>query len=179
MQTYAKLAGDILPSFMQRRFGARKSEKKSSEGPEALARAKQWCARAERSERGLRRKLSEWKCPPERHDAIVQAMLDEEFVDEARFAKAFVADHFRLQGWGRVKIRYALRQEGINDALIEAAFEEKIDPNDYVEQLRSLAEKKLGHANFKQVNASERQALTQFLMQRGFEFGQIKELLNG
>lgn len=63
-------------------------------------------------------------------DALLERLVQEKYIDEARYAAAFVSDKFRFDHWGRIKISHALRQKGIADSLIREALEE-IDEEEY------------------------------------------------
>lgn len=69
---------------------------------------------------------------------IVQRLQDEGFIDEHRYAAAFVADKFRFDHWGRTKIRHALRHKGIAEGIANEAIDERIDSDDYQQALKDF-----------------------------------------
>lgn len=69
---------------------------------------------------------------------IVQRLQDEGFIDEHRYAAAFVADKFRFDHWGRTKIRHALRHKGIAEGIANEAIDERIDSDDYQQTLKDF-----------------------------------------
>jgi len=88
-----------------------------------------WCARAERSPRQLRQKLTKLGVhSAERGQELEEALLAADFLNPDRFVHAFVQDKFHLQGWGRRKIRHALVQEGVPPGRIGPALEAVIEP---------------------------------------------------
>ena len=87
-----------------------------------LRRMMNLCARGERCSADIRRKLA--VLPPDEAEAVLQTLLSEGFVDDARYARAFARDKSSLQGWGSLKIKLALQRKGIDAAVIDAALEE-------------------------------------------------------
>lgn len=103
----------------------------------ALMRLEELCARAEHSTGELRRKLYNWHIAAEDADDIIESLRRRRFVDDARFAAAFVNDKYRFNHWGRIKIRYELRAKGVSQDIIDEAFTE-IDEEIYMEALREF-----------------------------------------
>lgn len=75
-------------------------------------------------------------------DALIARLIDEGFIDEARYARAYVSDKFRFERWGRIKIRYSLRHLQIPDALIDEALA-AIPDEDYRDALRQFLQGKV------------------------------------
>ncbi len=67
-------------------------------------------------------------------EALLERLETERYIDEERYARAFVSDKFRFDHWGRIKIAYSLRQKGINAHTIEDALAQ-IDDDDYHQSL--------------------------------------------
>ncbi len=109
---------------------------------EALMRLETLCAKAEHCRWELRRKLTLWKIAPAAADDIMQRLVDNRFVDDARFARAFARDKFMFAGWGRRKIEAHLRARCIPQPLIAAALAEGIDPAQYEAAARALVERR-------------------------------------
>lgn len=106
---------------------------------EGLERAYRYCTAAEHCR-------SEVMAMLERHQAdatsicrILELLEKERFIDENRYAKAFVHDKLSFARWGRIKISYALRQKRIPEKIIEDAIS-SIDPDDYMAALGSVAD---------------------------------------
>ena len=72
---------------------------------------------------------------------LLERLVNEKYIDEARYAEAFVSDKFRFDHWGRIKIGHALRQKGIADSLISEALEH-IDEDEYRTLLTDFIESK-------------------------------------
>ena len=74
-------------------------------------------------------------------ETLLERLVNEKYIDEARYAEAFVSDKFRFDHWGRVKINHALRQKGIADSLIREALEH-IDDEEYRTMLTDFIQSK-------------------------------------
>lgn len=103
----------------------------------ARVRAEELCARAEHCSGEIREKLLRWGLTRVDADAIVDALVDTRFIDDARFARAFVRDRVRFARWGRRKIAAALYQKRIDRATIAEALD-AIDPDEYLEAARAV-----------------------------------------
>lgn len=134
----------------------------------ALIRLEELCARSERCEDELRKKLSGWMIPASDSERIMDSLRKRRFVDDSRFARAFVRDKYRFNGWGRIKIRMALRTKRIDPDLIEEALEE-IDQAAYIEILRRLLKAKNRSIPEEIQGYDRRVRLFRFAASRGFE----------
>ncbi len=136
-----------------------------------------YCSMAERCCADVRQKLKAWDATADEEEAVLGQLQQEGFIDESRYANAFVKDKFRLNGWGRVKIRHYLYHKNIPVTLIESALQEQIDEEDYLHTLRELLKKK--HKSIRAADAyTLRAKLAQFGQSRGFEVGCIMDLLD-
>ena len=79
---------------------------------------------------------------------VLQKLLADRFIDDNRYAEAFVRDKIRLSGWGARKIRTSLRLKGIAAAIIDEALA-RLDPANQSERLRTQLEKKLRLTRYK------------------------------
>ena len=107
----------------------------------ALERLEALCARSEHCTGELMEKMRKWKIGVADAEAVVYSLRKRRFVDDSRYARAFVRDKYRFNRWGRLKIRFALRAKRVDAGIIEEALEE-IDETIYAEALRSLVESK-------------------------------------
>lgn len=141
-----------------------------------LEKAKGFCAYRERSVREVRMKIKTWGAPYSLEQRLVKALEEDNFLNDARFAKSFARGKFRTNKWGKRKIKTALQMAGITDSLIRDALLE-IDSEQYVDVAKSLAEKKM-KVLAKENDAYTRKAkLFQFLMQKGFETDIISKVV--
>ncbi len=86
---------------------------------QALRSLMNLCVKAERSEFDVRRLLERWGIAAEERQRIVDTLVRERFVDDRRYAEAYVREKVRFSGWGRFKIRAALRAKRIDESIIE------------------------------------------------------------
>ena len=115
---------------------------------QALAALMRLCARAERSEEDARRLMTRWGIAPADRERVLERLRRDRFIDDARYAEAFVRDKIRLSGWGARKIRTSLRLKGIAAAIIDEALA-RLDPANQSERLRTQLEKKLRLTRYK------------------------------
>lgn len=116
-----------------------KPRTKSAE--QALESLMALCAKAERSTGDARRLMYRWGVAQQDQGAVIDRLISERFIDDSRYAQAFVREKTRLNGWGAFKIRAALSAKGIDRATIEQALEQ-IDPQSSKERLKELLAKK-------------------------------------
>ena len=108
-------------------------------------------------------------------EEILSDLISENFLNEERFALQFAGGHFRIKGWGKVKINHALKQKRVSPYNIKKALQ-SIDLDAYEKTLNSLATKKWN--TLKGERGLSKMAKTQaFLYQRGFEPQLIQPIL--
>jgi regulatory protein len=96
---------------------------------EALDRLMNLCSRTEKSSSDIRKKLHEWGLDEET-EKIIDALTKDKYIDDTRYARAFVIDKIRFNKWGVIKVRYLLRSKQISSADITAALS-SVDPEEY------------------------------------------------
>lgn len=108
---------------MKREFSAAAEPKprRTKTPDEALSALMRLCARAEKSEADARRLMKGWGVAEADARQVVERLVRERFIDDGRYAEAFVREKLRLSGWGAYKIRMALRRKGISPERIDAA----------------------------------------------------------
>ena len=138
---------------------------------QAYSRATALCSKSEKCISDIRKKLYDWKVESEDHDALIDILIKNRYIDEARFAVYFVRDKYRFNSWGKVKIRYQLQQKQIPSELIDCAMAE-IDEAEYRQNLiHALAVK---NKSIKSEDIYERrQKLMRFAAGRGFSPDEI------
>ena len=149
--------------------------KKECTAEEARLKAEAYCSMAERCTDDVLRKLGQWGAPEDAHGAIVDALREERYIDDRRYAVAFVRDKYRFNQWGRMKIVQSLRQKHLSSADIHVAMEE-IDEEEYSLFLEHLLERKL--LGIKAKNSFERNGkLVRYAVSRGYEMDEILNCL--
>jgi regulatory protein len=126
-----------------------------------------YCAYQERCQKEVRDKLYEYGLPSCEVENLVTAMILEGFVNEERFAKAFVRGKFRIKKWGRVRIIRELKFRVPSENLVRIALKE-IDEQEYWDTLIYLAEKKREELK-EPDNFKKKMKLYQFLIYKGYE----------
>jgi regulatory protein len=147
---------------------------------QALGRAMALCSRQEYCESAIRSKLEFWEVSPDDTESIISQLIREKFIDDLRYAQAYVKDKVRLNHWGRVKIRYMLSMEKVGHPIIDQAME-SIDDELYADALHDLLIKKARALQRESNPFTKRQKLIRFAQGRGFEVDlimkQIKDLM--
>ncbi len=108
---------------------------------EARLKAASYCAYQERSQYEMRNKLYEWGLYPQDIELIISELIEQNFLNEERFAFAYTLGKFRIKGWGRIKIKQGLKLKRIPEKLISKALQ-KIDGDDYLLKLKQIIDKK-------------------------------------
>lgn len=133
----------------------------------ALVRLETLCARSEQCTFELRQKLFRWGIAQADADKIVKSLEERRFVDDARFAPAFVRDRVLFGGYGRVRIRLELARRKIPREIADAALAQ-IDETQYGEKLLSIVRSKA--QRIKDIETWEgRNRLYRKIVSRGFE----------
>lgn len=152
-----------------------KEKKYNYDKKTALQKAASWCAYQERSQQEVRDKLYEWQMKPVEVEDIIASLIAENFLNEERFAFAYVSGKFNIKKWGKIKIKQALKLKRVPDPLIKKALN-SISDDDYLETLTELLEKK--QRTEKESNAIKRRfKLMNYLHSKGFEKDLILKLL--
>jgi regulatory protein len=143
---------------------------------EALNRAYSICARQEQSRQDIGSKLKKWDVSEADIEYIISALEKEGFIDLLRYAKAFTVDKFTLNKWGKIKIRWMLRQKEIPEEIIEKALS-IVSDQEYEILLTIELKKKLKNLHSKS-EAEKKGKLIQFASQRGFEYEIIHKVIH-
>jgi len=141
----------------------------------ARARAEAACSRAETCSFDMRRKLEAWGVNPEETEGIIRHLKENRFIDDERYARAYVRDKVRFSGWGKRKIDRMLQAKRIGRETREAAFAEIGAPDDAGKLRKLLTEK--ARAVKAQNRYELRVKLFRFALGRGFTSDQIHAAL--
>ena len=134
---------------------------------QAMNRAAALCARSEQAPGDIREKLVKWGLNPSDISRVLQQLREQGYIDEQRFARAFVNDRFNFNGWGRIKIAYQLKQKGISSEVIDDAMT-AIDEEAYRQRLVELLQAKWRTVKDRKPRAAWA-AMMRFAASRGFE----------
>ncbi len=150
--------------------------KKEMTEQEAYLQLAALCAQAEHCEQEMRDKMRRWELDETVQNRIVDRLIKERYVDDERYARAFVKDKIRYNKWGRRKVQQALWQKRI-DADIQQRVLDEIEEKEYLDILRPLLKQK--RKSIKAESDYElNQKLVRFAMGRGFGFDIIRQCLN-
>ena len=143
---------------------------------EAYLRLAALCAQAEHCQQEMRDKMRRWGVDEVAQDRVVDRLVKERYVDDERYARAFVKDKIRYNKWGRRKVQQALWQKHIEQEIQQQVLDE-IDEKEYLEVLCPLLKQK--RKSTKAVNDYEmNQKLMRFALGRGFTFDIIRQCLD-
>jgi len=141
----------------------------------ALAKAEHFCAYQERAQQEVRDKLYDWGLWPDAVENIIVKLIGDNFLNEERFAKAYVRGKFKQKDWGRIKIKQGLKIKKIPENLLKKALL-TIDGDEYLETLTKVLSKKAALLTEK-VPYKRRYKLQQYALSRGFETDLIIDVL--
>ena len=142
---------------------------------EAYLKLATLCARGEHCCYDMMKKMINWEMPEGSEERIIAQLVKEKFIDEERFAKAFVRDKFQYNRWGRVRIIKELKMRKIAEKHIKIGLEE-IKENDQIETLKEIIRKK--RPSVKGKNEYEiKGKLIRFALGRGFEMDDIVQVV--
>lgn len=133
-----------------------------------LEKIKHFCAYQERCHSEVRSRLLEMKVYGAELEDFMVILIEENFLNEERFARAFARGKFSLKQWGRIKIKHELKARNISSTLIQMAMKE-IDETDYERTLQQLTEKKWETLRAEKNFFVKMNKLKNYLLQKGFE----------
>lgn len=134
------------------------------------------CAQAEHCQWEMKEKMRRWELTEEAQARVMQRLVSERYVDDERYARAFVKDKVRYNKWGRRKVEQALWQKHIDESVRQQVLDE-VDDDEYISILRPMLQQKR-----KSTKASSDYELNgkliKFAMSRGFTMDIIKQCIN-
>lgn len=143
---------------------------------EAYSKMAQLCSRSEQCSVDIRKKMVAYEIMDELVEEIISKLKTEKFLDDERYVKAYVSDKFRLNKWGKIKIRHYLKTKGLSDNLIEVGLNE-INEEQYKKVLIATLKEKA--KKVKSDNKYEKTGqIIRFAQSRGFEPEIIHRYLN-
>jgi len=140
----------------------------------ALQKAKHYCAYQERCHSEVRDKLYSFKLHKNEVEQLLTRLIEEDFLNEERFAIAYAGGHFRTKQWGKEKIKYTLKQKQVSEYCIRKALT-AITASDYNKTFFNVADKKLTTLKNEKNIFIKKRKIKDYLQQKGFEI----KLING
>ena len=142
-------------------------QKKHLTKEQALQKLRQYCAYQERSHSEVVQKLWDLGVYRSEHDEIISTLIEENYLNEERFAIQFAGGKFRMKSWGRKRIYYELKEKKVSEYNIKKAMKE-IDEETYEKTLQELAEKKYASLKGEQYLVRKKKTID-YLLQKGYE----------
>ena len=149
--------------------------KKEMTEQEAYLQLATLCAQEEHCEQEMRDKMKRWEIDETAQNRIIDRLVKERYIDNERYARAFVKDKIRYNKWGMRKVQQALWMKRIDNDIQQRVLDE-IDDKEYLDVLRPLLKQK--RKSTKAANDYElNQKLVRFALGRGFTFDIIRQCL--
>lgn len=143
---------------------------------EAYLRLAALCAQAEHCQYEMLEKMRRWELSEAAQAKVMQRLVKERYVDDERYARAFVKDKVRYNKWGRRKVEQALWTKHIDEDIRQRVLDE-VDDEEYIAVLRPLLQQKRKSTKANsdyELNGK----LIKFAMSRGFTMDIIKQCIN-
>ena len=144
---------------------------------QALPKLMQYCAYQERCHKEVQDKLYAYGVFGIDADEIISNLIQNNYLNEERFAIQFAGGRFRIKQWGKVKITYELKKKQVSAYCIKKALKE-INETDYQQTFYTLADKKTAALKTEKNIFTKRKKLRDFLMQKGYESQLIQAAIN-
>lgn len=153
-----------------------KEKTKITDPDVALVKMQNWCAYQERCQQDARDKLYEFGLWPGAVENIISKLIEDNFINEERFAMQFARGKFNIKKWGRIKIRIELKQKRVSDYCLKKALQQ-IDPDEYLATLKKLIEAK--RKLVKEKNQIKlKYKLMSYALSKGYERDLVMDILN-
>lgn len=133
------------------------------------------CAQAEHCQWEMTEKMRRWELSDEAQVRIIERLVKERYIDDERYARAFVKDKVHYNKWGRRKVEQALWQKHIDNDIRQRILDE-IDDEDYLSVLRPLLQQKRKSTKA-QSDYELNQKLIRFALSRGYTYAIIRQCL--
>jgi len=140
-----------------------------------LQQIQHYCAYQERCHSEVRNKLLELNFRGNDLEEAIALLIEEDFLNEERYAKSYIGGKFRVKHWGRRKIIQELKKKKVSDYCIKKGLKE-IDESDYMNTLKDLAAKKYDELKAEQNQWIRKQKMQRYLIQKGFEADLVHEI---
>jgi len=142
-----------------------------------LNKAQKFCDYQERYQQEVRDKLYSWGAKPDEVEQVLCQLVEQDYINEERFARAFARGKFRIKNWGKTKIRQELKFRKISEYCIKQGFLE-IPDEDYLETLKQVIEKKSHQLKSEKKSPLKQRKIAVYVISRGFESDLVWGVLN-
>jgi len=141
---------------------------------QAIPKIKQYCAYQERCHAEVKDKLYSFGLHRKDVDEIIVLLIGENYLNEERFAIHYAGGKFRMNHWGKNKIKQALKQKQLSDYCIKKALKQ-IDDTDYAKTFEKLVEQKMNLLKDEKNIFAKKKKLQDFLLMKGYESDLVNE----
>ena len=148
--------------------------KKTKTAEQALQSLMRECARSERSSGDALRLMKRWGLTDEDAKRVLARLQAERFIDDSRYAEAFVRDKLNLSGWGAYKIKMALRTKGVSKEIIEEVVAPMLAETDMTERLEDIMRRRMRTLKYSSPYDAKTK-LIRFAASRGYEIDEAVE----
>lgn len=159
----------------QRKEDNQNSSPPGRSGGAVLQKLKHYCSYQERCHSDVKEKLYSLGVRRNDHDEIMATLIEENYLNEERFAIQFASGRFRIKQWGRIKIKSELKKRKVSDYCINKALKQ-IDETEYLQTLNKLAAKKYFSLKGEQEFIRKKKTMD-YLLQKGFEGELAREMM--
>ena len=135
---------------------------------EILLKLMHWCSRGEKCPADIRRWFLQRQIQVTDIAKFLDYLTENNYINESRYAAAFVHDTFLLNYWGRLKIAAELKKKQIPQSVINKAIKTKINETEYLNMLQNLLKKKKKSVIGKDI-PTVKQKIRNFAVSKGFE----------
>lgn len=141
---------------------------------QALQSLMRMCARSERSSGDALRLMKRWGVADDAARKVLAKLQAERFIDDARYAEAFVRDKLNLSGWGAYKIKTTLRTKGVSKDIIDEVVAPMIAETNMAERLEDIMRRKMRTLKYSSAYDAKSK-LIRFAASRGYELDEAIE----
>jgi regulatory protein len=134
-----------------------------------------YCAYQERTHAEVRERLNEWCIRGDEAEEMIVYLIENNYLNEERFAKTYAGGKFRQNQWGRVRIKHEMRMKGLSDYCIKIGLAE-IDNDEYLEAIRKMINRKANKNDFENPYL-QKHKLARYIIGKGYEQALVWELL--
>lgn len=145
---------------------------------QAFQKIKYYCSYQERCHAEVKEKLYSFGLWKKDVETLISRLIEENYLNEERFAQLFVSGKFRLKQWGRVKIKHELKQKHLSEYCINKGLKE-IDEDEYKTTLRKLAAVKWETLKTEKSIFTRKKKTLHYLLQKGYEAAIANEAIAG
>ena len=143
---------------------------------EALTKLQKYCSYQDRCHNEVEHKLAEMRMIPEAKNKIIMSLIEQDFLNEERFALAYVKGKFTIKKWGKTRLKAELKKRNISTYLIKIALKQ-ISDEDYIATFEEIANKKVNSIKANSILLKKKK-LADYLFYKGWESSMIYQKVN-